>query len=196
AAAAAAPPANPAADDKLLATAHVGTDGPALVAYFRQRTVGAADRQKIDDLIRRLGDPAYPVREQASADLVACGLPAIGPLRQAMADPDVEIARRAERCLQRIERVPSTALSAAAARAIARAKPPGAAAALLAYLPVADDEAVADEVREALAAVALRDGRPDPLLEQALDDPAPLTRGAAAEALIRSGNPQAVELSR
>src|SRR2546423_13134765 len=93
--AAAAAPGSPADDEQLLKTAQVGTDGPALLAYFRQRTVGAADRQKIDGLIRQLGDPAYAVRERATAELVACGLSAIGPLRQAQADGDVEVARRA-----------------------------------------------------------------------------------------------------
>src|SRR5438128_2544271 len=82
----------------------------------------------------------------------AIGLPAVGLLRQAERDPDVEIVRRAERCLQRIEKVPSTALSAAAARLVARRPPEGAAEVLLNYLPLADDETVADEVRDALAA--------------------------------------------
>ena len=48
--------------------------------------------KRIDGLIRQLGDPAYAVRERALADLVACGLSAVGPLRQAQRDPDVEIA--------------------------------------------------------------------------------------------------------
>ncbi|HEY1378860.1 MAG TPA: HEAT repeat domain-containing protein [Gemmataceae bacterium] len=196
-AAVAAPGAGtPADDDQLLRQAQIGTDGPALLAYFRQRTVTDADRQRIDALIRQLGDPAYAVRERASAEVVACGIAAIGPLRAATADPDVEIARRAERCLQKIERVPTTALSAAAARAVARRKPAGAVGVLLNYLPAADDEGVADEVRESLAAVAVTDGKPDPLLGQTLDDPNPLKRGAAAEALARSGLPAAVELSR
>jgi HEAT repeat protein len=197
AAAVAAPlPGPPADDERLLRSAQIGTDGPALLNYFRQRTIGDADRQRIDGLIRRLGDPSYAVRERATADLIASGLPAIGPLRKAQSDPDVEIARRAERCLERIERVPSTVLSAAAARALARAKPPGAVGVLLAYLPAADDEGVADEVREALAALASADGRPDPLLEQALADPSPVKRGAAAEALVRTGNAAALETSR
>jgi hypothetical protein len=143
-----------------------------------------------------LGDPAYAVRERAASDLVACGLPAIGPLRQAKNDADVEVARRAERCLVRIERVPSTALSAAAARSIARVRPLGAAGVLLAYLPLADDEGVADEVRTALSAVAVVNGQTDPLLGPALDDPSPVKRGAAAEALVSSGVPGAIELSR
>jgi hypothetical protein len=193
----AAQPASPtAADDQLLAAAQVGTDGPALLAYFRQRTVTAADRQRIEGLIRQLGDPAYAVRERATGDLIAVGLPAVGTLRAAQNDPDFEIARRADRCLERIERVPSAALSAAAARAVARLKPAGTVPVLLGYLPVADDESVADDVREALAAVAVRDGRADPALEQALDQANAEVRGAAAEALARSGLPAAVNLSR
>src|SRR5205085_12377215 len=62
-----------AADEQLLQKAQIGTDGPALVAYFRQRTVGDAERQRIEALIRQLGDPAYAVRERAQTELIACG---------------------------------------------------------------------------------------------------------------------------
>jgi PQQ-like domain/HEAT repeats len=188
--------AAPAEDEQLLKTAKIGSDGPSLLAYFRQRTVTAADRQRIEAMIRQLGDPAYAVRERATADLIACGLPAIDPLRKARGDSDFEIARRAAHCLEQIERVPSAALSAAAARGVSRQKPAGAVAVLLAYLPVADDESVADEVRDSLAAVAVREGKPDEILVKCLGDPAPLARGAAAEALARSGLPAAVDLSR
>src|SRR5947209_6702971 len=80
-------------------------------------------------------------------------------------------ARRAEQCRRRIERVPSSTVSAAAARTLARLKATGAAEVLLAYLPSADDELVADEVRAALAALAAPEGRPDPALLRALADP-------------------------
>jgi HEAT repeat protein len=188
--------ADAAADEQTLRAAKIGTDGASLLDYFRRRTVGEAERQQLERLIRQLGDDAYPARERAAAALVRAGLPAVGLLRQAVLDADVEVARRAERCLKQIERVPSTTLSAAAARLLALRKPPGAVEVLLNYLPLADDEAVAEELREALAAVALRDGRPDPLLDQALENPLPLRRGAAAEALIRTGRPAAVEASR
>ena len=97
----------PPDDEQLFKTARIETDGPSLIAYFRSRTVTTADRQRIETLIHQLGDPAYAVRERASNDLVACGLLAVGPLRQAQADADVEVARRADRCLERIEKVPS-----------------------------------------------------------------------------------------
>src|SRR4051794_7022835 len=102
-------PAGTADDEQLLIDARVGTDGPSLLAYFRQRTIGETDRQRIEALIRKLGDPAYAVREGATAELVGHGLAAIGPLRQAKHDPDIEVARRAERCLEQIEKVPSSA---------------------------------------------------------------------------------------
>src|SRR5262245_38315914 len=173
--------AEPPSDAQLLKQAQISTDGPGLVAYFRQRTVAGDDRQRIESLIERLGDPVYAVRERATAELIACGLPAVTLLRRAAAtQEDVEVARRAERCLTAIERVPSAALSAAVARLISKRRPEGAVGALLAYLPMADDESVADEVRDALAAMALAGEKPDPLLVQALNDQQPVRRAAAA----------------
>jgi HEAT repeat protein len=53
----------------------------------------------------------------------------------------------------------------------------------LAFLPLANDDAVEREIRAALRALALRDGKPDPTLVQALEDKDPLRQSAAAEAL-------------
>src|SRR5262245_36164454 len=129
--------AAPPPDDQLLNQAQIPTDGPGLVADFRQRTVADNDRQRIESLIERLGDPVYAVRERATAELIACGLPAVTLLRRAAAtQEDVEVARRAERCLSAIERVPSASLSAAVARLMAKRKPEGAVGAVLAYLPM------------------------------------------------------------
>jgi hypothetical protein len=184
-------------DEDLLRKARIGTDGPELMAYFQQRTVGDAEHQRIIQLIRELGHETYAVRERAGERLVEIGLPAVGLLRQAANDPDIEIARRSERCLQRIERdVPSPALSSAVARMLAIRRPPGVAGVLLAYFPFADDAGVAAELRETLAAVALPNGRPDPVLLAALADPLPIRRGVAVEALIRSKNPAAINASR
>lgn len=189
--------AEPASDEQLLKQAKIPDDGPELVAYLRQRTVAGNDRQRIETLIERLGDPVYAVRERATADLIASGLPAVTLLRRAAdTQEDIEIARRAERCLSAIERVPSAALSSAVARTIAKRKPEGAVEALLAYLPLADDESVADEVRDALAAMALTGAKPDPLLVRALNDPQPVRRAAAAEALIRTRRPEVVATAR
>jgi hypothetical protein len=192
---AAAQPAG-TADDDTLRKAGLAADGPALLNYFRLRLVSDAERARILALINRLGDDAFPERQKASAELEGIGLTAVGLLRQAETHPDVEIARRAERCRQRIERVPSGTVSSAAARTLARLKASGAAEVLLAYLPTADDELVAEDVRSALAALAVTDGRPDPALLKALADPMPLRRGAAGEALVRSASPEARAAAR
>jgi HEAT repeat protein len=174
-------------DEQTLRDAKVGSDGPALLEFLRQRTLASAQRENILTLIRRLGDEEWVEREKASVALGRLGPAAVPLLRQALEDPDAEVSRRAERCLQRIETVAGPAVSTAVARLVAVRKPAGAAEALLAYLPFADDEGVADEVRHSLTALAHRDGKPEPALVRALDDNLPVRRAAAAEALTRAG---------
>src|SRR6185312_13021584 len=48
----------------------------------------------------------------------------------------------------------------------------------------AEDENLSTEVGKSLTALALREGKPNPDLLHALDDPQPLLRATAAEALI------------
>jgi hypothetical protein len=173
-------------DERALAAVHLGTDGPALLDFFRQHTPADTDRDKVGALIAALGDDSYRVREHASAELVALGAAAAPLLRDALKDPDVEIARRAEKCLQLIEPYPVATVAAAAARLLALRRPAGTAGALVRYLPYAEDDAVADAVRAALATVARHDGRPDPALVAALEDRVPGRRAAAVGALVRS----------
>jgi hypothetical protein len=54
-----------AADERLLQTARIGTDGPSLVEYFRKQKPAGEQLEKIQALIRRLGDRSYDVREKA-----------------------------------------------------------------------------------------------------------------------------------
>src|SRR5262249_19746791 len=62
----------------------------------------------------------------------------------------------------------------------------GAAEALLAYLPFAANHLAAEEVKTALATVAVRDGQPDKAVLAALTDKLPQRRSAAALALCRA----------
>ena len=141
-------------------------------------------------LVRQLGDADIKVRAQAVTELVSRGTVAIPVLRHAVNDlDDAAIAACAERCLQIIDGPSSAALPAAVARLVALRKPPGAAKVLLAYLPFSDDQTVIDEVGNALAAVAFRDGKPDPVLLKALGDPVPLRRAMAGAALCRKEQP-------
>jgi hypothetical protein len=184
----AAADANPiATDEAALKAAGVGIDGPGLLRYFREHTLTKASRAHVIALIRDLGQPSFRTRERASEELVRLGTLAVPLLREAVKDPDLEVSRRAERCLQHIDSGPSTELAAAAARLVAVRKPEGAAGVLLAYLPDAPDEGVADKVRTALLAVAIRDGRPELAVLQALTDRVAERRAAAGEALCLAG---------
>lgn len=176
-----------AEDEQTLRAAGFSTDEQTLLEFFRKRTLGDASRARISSLVRSLGDRSFAARERASAELARFGPAAVEYLKPALRDPDLEVARRAEQCLRRIaENGAEVAVAIAAARALARRKPAGACEVLLSYLPHADDALVGDEVRAALAALALRDGQPEPALAAALADQSPVRRAAAAEAFTRA----------
>src|SRR5713226_4551898 len=92
----AAEPSPTAADEQLLKNSKIGTDGPALLEFFRHRTEQTALKDRVAKLIRQLGDDSYDVREKASSDLAQIGEPARKQLEKALSDKDPEIARRAE----------------------------------------------------------------------------------------------------
>jgi HEAT repeat protein len=166
--------------EKSLKDARIDLDGAALVKYFRDRTITETDRAKLAGMVRQLGDESFDVREKASSDLVRAGRAAVPLLKEAVKDSDLEIARRAERCLEEIANNPDLHLAPAAARVLAAKKPDGALQALLDYLPWADDESVEEAVLEALVRVGLKNGKPDAILLKAIDDKHVLRRAAAA----------------
>jgi HEAT repeat protein len=175
-----------AQDEKTLTEARVTADGQGLLEFFRKRTISNADQERIKKLIANLGDDSFEVRQNASAQLTTIGPPAVPFLKEATKDGDIEVVRRAQACLKQIETGGSTAIVAAAARLLAVRKPAGTAEVLLAYLPVAEDDMVAEAVRATLTAIAVRDGKADPVLVAALADESPVRRGAAGAALCRA----------
>jgi hypothetical protein len=168
-----------AADEKLLREQKVGTDGPGLIAFLRQRTLTPDDQKRIAELIRNLGDDRFEERQAASTGLRRCGTPALAALREAARHPDLEVSRRAQECIEAIESGPGTGLPMAACRRLARLAPAGAAETLLGYAPFADDDAVEEEVCAALLTVTPR-GRPGAAVQAALTDALPARRAAAA----------------
>jgi HEAT repeat protein len=171
--------------EKTLKDANLGTDGPALLRFFRERSLTDADRARLPEAVRRLGDEDFDTREKAAAELLRAGRKALPFLRPALGDTDPERARRAARCVEEIEGGEDQLRVVAAARLLTDRRPEGAAAALLGYLP-ADDEVTEEAVFQALRAVGTRDGKPDPALPAALADPEPLRRAAAAHVLGRA----------
>jgi hypothetical protein len=180
-------PVSTAAEEHTLKAAGLATDDAALLEFFRSRTLTDSERDRLHTLIRQLGDDSFKVREKASAELAARGMLAAAFLRPAVNDPDLEVARRAEECLQVIAQGYNGSLSVAAARLLAARKPAGAAEVLLAYLPFADSDVAAEEVQDTLASLTVRDGQPEKALLAALTDPVPVRRAAAAEAFCQAG---------
>lgn len=175
----------PSADERLLKAAQIKTDGPALLELLRRRTVKDTEVDKVRVAIKSLGNDDFNVREKATNDLVRLGSLAEPFLREALKDKDPEVVRRAEECLSLIKSGAGSATDMAAVRLVAAKKPAGAAEALLAYLPFAANHLASEEVKTALAAVALRDGQPDKAVLAALTDKLPQRRAAAALALCR-----------
>jgi hypothetical protein len=176
-------------DEDLLRANKVGSDGPALLAFFRQRTLSEDDCRKIEALVQRLGARSFAQREQATQALLKWGAPAQSFLRAALADRDIEVARRAERCLSELAQGPGPALPCAAARVLARKAPREAITTLVAYVPFAAEEGVQEAVFEALIVLAPPDRKPDDALRAALKDAGPLRRAAGAHVLGRHSDP-------
>jgi hypothetical protein len=162
-------------------------DGPSLLEFFRKRIPTAADQKKIKGLIELLGDDEFEVRRKATEDLAAIGPVAVPFLQRALRDDDPEVVDRAKTALAQIENENAPTLVAAAAGLLAKKKPAGGAAVLLAYLPFTRDEAAAEAVQSALVALAMPAGKAEPVLVKALQDKLAVKRIAAALALLKGG---------
>ncbi|MCI0460735.1 MAG: hypothetical protein L0Z62_27605 [Gemmataceae bacterium] len=174
-------------DERALNAAKVTTDGKGLIEFLRRRTPDEAEQVRIKDLIIKLGNRSFAVRQKATAALKECGIKAAGLLREALRNADLEVKRRAQQCLDHVTQGPDTGLSAAAVRLLALSRPAGAVEVLLAYHPCAPDETTQREVQGALAALAQEGGKPNPVLAKALKDPNPQRRAVAAAALGQDG---------
>ncbi len=169
------------ADERVLKEAGFATDDASLLAFFRNRT---PKTNEIKALIKDLGDDDFDVREKATRTLIGLGSVADSYLRAAEKSDDAEVRRRATECLAKIGSGPSAAVVCATARLLGKRKPAGAAEVLLDYVPKVEGEITEEEIRTALTATAVRDGKPESLLVKALTDPTPGKRSAAAVALL------------
>ena len=57
------------ADEALCLGAKVATNGPALLAFFRARTLTDAKRERLAGLVEQLGNDEFKLRQQASTAL-------------------------------------------------------------------------------------------------------------------------------
>src|SRR2546427_788716 len=154
--------ADTALDEQILQSAKIGTDGPALLEFLRRYTPSHVDPEKVASLVQRLGAEDFADREQAARDLIALGPRAVPYLRQALKERDPELTQRAQKCLDKIDAGPGQHVQAAAVRLLAVRKPNGAAQLLLTYLPYVPNDAVTEDARRSLQALALQGGKPEP----------------------------------
>jgi HEAT repeat protein len=174
-------------DEKLLKQHKVPTDGPGLLDYLRKRFHTPLTDEKIAELIEQLGDDSFERREEATRALVLLGVGAKKQLLAALKHVDLEIRYRAELCLKQIEKNGiSVQLLVSAVRVLAQRKPAGAAALLLNQFPALGDEGLMHEFHEALALLAIREGKADPALVSALTDRLAIKRSVAAVALSKA----------
>jgi HEAT repeat protein len=176
-----------AADEKLLGSQKIPATAAGLLTFFRKRTLSEETQRRLREWVRQLGSSSYKEREKAESDLKQYGSAALPYLRPALKDPDVEVNRRAGRCIRHILSGPATALPAAAVRLLTLRAPDKAVDVLLAYAPFADDEMVEEEVEHALQVLSTRAVTVPPALAAALKDRAPARRGLAASVLGHVG---------
>ena len=179
------------------------TEGPGLLNELKKRTRPEVDPDKVQALVQKLGDNTFEVREQAQKDLVGLGVPILPLLRQVYRDPpDLEARARIRACIETIEGENEKAKEEylprflALARLVALRKPPGAAEAILAYLPSQDEDGLREALQNALAAVAFSKGEANPVLLKALTDSSATRRIAAARALCTVPQPDHLEKAR
>jgi hypothetical protein len=173
----------------LLARAGIGMDGPSLLEFLAQRVVNEQRKTDLVRLVNQLGAPEFSVREAASHELVEAGRPALKPLLAALTHRDLEIATRAGRCLEELERGVDFDRTLAVLHVLATVKPAGSVGILLDYFPHCEVDCLESAVLETLAAIALSGGKVDRGLIEALDHFDPKRRSAAALLVARCTEP-------
>jgi hypothetical protein len=171
--------------EQALHNAGASIDGPGILAFIRARTTTAEQRRELIGKVRALGSAEFKEREKAMRQLIAVGRPALPYLRPAVEDSDLELSRRARRCIELIQRRKDPSFMALAALLLKARRPDGTVPALLDYLPNVADEALEETWLDTLRACGWRETQPDPALLAALTDKRPLRRAAAAHVLGR-----------
>jgi HEAT repeat protein len=166
------------------------TSAELLLREVQARILTDEELARAEGLLRKLETEQGEAEPAAARDLVALG-PRVSPLlRRAVQEGHPRLSPAAARCLEVIEREsPPIPLAEALFRMLALRRPPGTVAALLAFLPCAENEEMIAEVSRVLVEVGVVDGKADAALLKALDDRAGIRRAVAAVALRRGGIP-------
>lgn len=159
--------------------------GAALLQEVRHRTLVEEDRAQAAKLISQLGAEDFEVREKATEDLKAMGARIRTLLTQAAKNDDLEVAQRIRTVLEAVAKGNVAPLPGGLTRLLVLRRPAGAAEALLGYLPFAEDGGVIEDVTTALEQLARVTPESRKVLLATLQDPVPLRRMVALDALGR-----------
>jgi HEAT repeat protein len=177
-------------DERLLQDVGIATDGSGLLELIRKRILTAADIERIDVLIKRLGDREFKNREQATMDLKDIGTASLPKLRLALRAKDAEVRRRAAEIIKFIQSDTMSEGLSAAVRLLQHRQPVGGLCVLIDYLPFIDDSVVEEEVLATLTRLGVHASEVDPALVAAVHSKAPAQRAAAAMVVGWAGTPE------
>src|SRR6266851_3265996 len=142
--------------DEQLLKRYLGTsDAKALLEYLNKQVLTDADKGELKKLIEQMGDRAFKARQEASRQLVKAGPSALALLREALSNPDREIASRAKRCIEDINSGPGAELPASAVRHLVKLNDPKALETFLAIYPGAGTESLRSELLSGLTTLGL-----------------------------------------
>jgi len=176
---------DPKFDEDTLRRANLSSDSPALLKFFQARTLSDKQIEQLAAVVDQLGDSSYVLRTKAAAQLLKYGNTVKPLLVKAMDEQNLEVARRAELCLRKLDDASEVMVASSAARLLGNRKPANGIETLLAYVPFATDSQIVQAVRDALPGM-IDPLKPPQILLESLDDENPVLRGVAAEAIIHA----------
>jgi HEAT repeat protein len=178
----------PHPDLQWLRRAKVPTDDAGLAKFLAGLRGPEPDPAEVDRLVTQLRTGSKAEQDAAAAKLAEVGAIAVPVLRRRRLDADPAAAARVRACLAKIEEASDKPLARPAMRRLVRRQAPGAAEALLGYVPFAFDPEAELDAWYGLDELAAKDPKVLVVLAGALADKQPARRAVAACLLGRRGN--------
>jgi len=180
----------------LLQKAGIGTDTKSLIAYLDSFAGKDEDLIRLPQWIMRLESDSFEQREEASRKLVGLGPAALAALRPLRRAKDIELSRRANDCVAKIDAAHSLRNQAAAIELLRRRTDSAVLAALVQFAPYAPDEETQDEVWFGAYDIVKANPKLCGQLIEHVKDKLPTRRGLAGCLVGRLGNPAERESMR
>jgi HEAT repeat protein len=178
----------PHPDLEWLRRAKVPTDDAGLAKFLAGLRGVEADPGEVDRLVTQLRTGSKAEQDAAAAKVAEIGAIAVPVLRRHRLDADPAAAARVRARLARIEEAADKPLARPAMRRLVRRQAPGAAEALLGYVPFAFDPEAELDAWYGLDELAAKDPKVLAVLAKALADKQPARRAVAACILGRRGD--------